>query len=393
MKIIPISGIIANFEMENESNVTPASLRKSLDAAGGNDILVTINSPGGGVFAGLEMFSLLKNYPGKVETRIVSLAASMGSVLALAGDKMSAENTALYFIHNAQSYAAGDYRELAKESKWLRDISNLIANLYEKYTSLTFDEAVELMDADSQFFGNDLELLGFNIVETGSNISESQARINARMKFSEVENKIKNENYSDDLEKVAASLDYEKFGIKKNQNLNKAENFDYGKNSFSIEQQNAINPASNAGKNNTEDKTMNFEQLMAENPAAKIEHDKMLAEQFEAGKAEAAKEYESRIEAASNFLDSEEYPKQIKDVAVNVIKGTNSLETLNTMVASVDMFKEMNKSSEAKAETETAGETPGEQPPKLSENGEIKSTDDFLAEVQRGKQSAGVEVI
>ena len=75
MVTIPISGIIANFELESESNVTPSSLRKSLEKANGEDILVTINSPGGGVFAGLEMFSLLKNYSGNVETRIVSLAA------------------------------------------------------------------------------------------------------------------------------------------------------------------------------------------------------------------------------------------------------------------------------------------------------------------------------
>ena len=404
MKIIPISGIISNYEWEDESNVSPSSLRKSLQESNGEDILVTINSPGGGVFAGLEMFSLLKNYPGNVETRIVSLAASMGSVLALAGNKKSAENTALYFIHNAQSYASGDYRELAKESQWLRDISDLIANLYDEYTDLSFDEAVELMDADSQFFGNDLELLGFEIVNTGSSQSLSQARINAKMKFEKVYDKIKNDKNENNIERVAASIDFEKFGLKKQkkdpieQAQDKIKEIS-GKeaiNLFNSErnkiQNKAQNPATNAGKNKTEEKPMTLEQLMAENPAAKIELDKMLNDKFEAGKAEASKTYESRIEKASKFLDSEEYPKQIKDVAVNVIKGSNSIETLDTMVASVDMFREMNKSAQAKAETSETGETPGEQQPKLSENGEIKSTDDFMAEIAKAKNQSGVEV-
>ena len=139
----------------------------------------------------------------------------MGSVLALAGNKKSAEDTALYFIHNAQGIGIGDYRELAKESKWLKDISTLIAELYAKYTSLSIEDATELMDADSQFFGKDLELLGFDIVETGEQVSEAQAKVNARLKFSEVQEKVKNEKYSDDLEQVAASIDYEKFGLKK----------------------------------------------------------------------------------------------------------------------------------------------------------------------------------
>ena len=75
MITIPISGIIARFEMESESNVTPATLKKSLDAANGEDVLITINSPGGSVFQGMEMFSMIRNYPGHTETRAVSLAA------------------------------------------------------------------------------------------------------------------------------------------------------------------------------------------------------------------------------------------------------------------------------------------------------------------------------
>ena len=81
MKIIRISGVIADWQMEREENVTPATLKKSLDEANGEDVLILINSPGGEVYQGLEMFSMIKNYSGHTETRPVSLAASMGSIM------------------------------------------------------------------------------------------------------------------------------------------------------------------------------------------------------------------------------------------------------------------------------------------------------------------------
>lgn len=305
-KKIAISGIIANFEMESESNVTPATLSKSLEEANGEDLLITINSPGGSVFAGLEMFSLIQNYSGNTETRVVSLAASMGSVLALAGDKKSIENTALFFIHNAQGIGFGDHRDLAKESEFLKDISILIANLYDEFTTLSLDEALSFMDDDSHFFGADLELLGFDIVKGGSEPNESTARVNARMKFQEARAKITDEKYSDDIEQAAASIDYKKFGIKN-----------------SVEKP-APKPPAAAGKPKEEASIMSLKELLAGDPKAQAEYDDDIkasadtarAEGETAGIEKGAKTGREEMQAvyavALPILSSQHYPEAMK---------------------------------------------------------------------------------
>lgn len=213
--VIPISGVIARNELEEESNVTPKTLEKSLKDANGEDVLITINSPGGSVWAGLEMFSQIVNYPGNVETRIVSLAASMGSIIALAGKKRSAERTAMYFVHNAQGIGFGDYRELAKESKWLEDISVLMAGVYSEFLNITLDEARTLMDNDSQFFGPKLQDLGFELVDSENNVDESTARVTAKKRISEMGSKLQNEDYMEDLEKAVACISDEKSSFNK----------------------------------------------------------------------------------------------------------------------------------------------------------------------------------
>ena len=216
MITIPISGIIASYECENESNVTPTTLRESLEKANGENVLITINSAGGSVFHGLEMFSLIRNYPGNTETRIISLAASMGSVLALAGQKKSIENTALYYIHNAWGLAIGDYRVLEKEAKFLKDISGLISELYAENTTLNKLKAQKLMDDESQFYGEQLVELGFELVQTNQNNSENMLLSKNKDEtkkycLKKMKEKIKPKNYMEDLEKVAASISMDKF--------------------------------------------------------------------------------------------------------------------------------------------------------------------------------------
>ncbi len=211
MEIIPISGIIGSYEFENELNVTPVTLRKSLTKANGQDVLITINSEGGSAFHGLEMFSLIKNYSGKTETRIISLAASMGSILALAGQKKSIENTALYYIHNPWSLAIGDYRDFEKEAKFLKDLAGLLAELYAENTTLSKSKAQKLMDDESSFYGEELAALGFETVETGQTGNPASARVLAKPRLQNWKNKMSPEDYMEDLKKVAASISSKKY--------------------------------------------------------------------------------------------------------------------------------------------------------------------------------------
>ena len=325
MKTIRISGIIASFELENESNVTPATLKDSLDAAGGEDLLITINSPGGSVFEGLEMFSMIRNYPGHTETRPVSLAASMGSVLALAGNKKSIENTAMYLIHNVQGGTYGDYREMSKASKWLEDVTGLLADLYEKHTTLTLKKARNLMDADTHFFGSDLIDLGFELVETGESINQSTARVQAVARLKECEAKISNEEVLNDLEKVAASIAGDK---SKNQITN-------------------IKPVE-AGKNNKEIISMDKEKLKAEFPAT-------YNAIFDAGKAEA-------LDQVNAHLIMGEVSGSLELAVKNIKAGNKMTATINAEYQAEGMKNQdiSNRNSDENLTPDTDGSGTGD---------------------------------
>jgi hypothetical protein len=137
---------------------------------------------------------------------------------------------------------------------------------------------------------------------------------------------------------------------------------------------------------------MTLSEFLSQNPAAKIEHDKMLNDKYQAGEASAKAEIQKRIDASAKYVNSEEYPKQVRDIAVEVIKGSKSLDALEVMASTVDMFNELKKSNAAANETDTIGNTSAGTESAPSADGAIKSISDFEAEIARAKSRNGIEV-
>lgn len=167
-KKIKVSGVIvANdekwiydwFDMEATS---PRDVMNVLDTADGiEEVEVTINSGGGDVFAGSEIFTELKSYKGNVTTRIVGLAASAASVIAMAGDKVVMSPTAQLMIHNVWSRAGGDYRDMEHMAGVLKGANQTIANAYKMKTGKTDEELLSLMDEETWFTPQDALSNGF----------------------------------------------------------------------------------------------------------------------------------------------------------------------------------------------------------------------------------------
>lgn len=114
-------------------------------------IEVVINSGGGDVFAGSEIYTTLKEYQGEVTVKIVGLAASAASVIAMAGDKVLISPTAQMMIHNVSTYTEGDYRDFEHTAEVLRSANQSIANAYKSKTNKTDDELKALMDNETWF--------------------------------------------------------------------------------------------------------------------------------------------------------------------------------------------------------------------------------------------------
>jgi len=140
---------------------SPSMVDKVLEKANGEDLEVEINSGGGSVFAGSEIYTALKSYKGNVAVKIVGLAASAASVIAMAGNKVMMSPTAQMMIHNVSSCAAGDYREMEHTAEILKNANDTIANAYRIKTGKTQEELLALMDKETWMTAQKAKELGF----------------------------------------------------------------------------------------------------------------------------------------------------------------------------------------------------------------------------------------
>ena len=140
---------------------SPSMVDKAIEKANGEDLEVEINSGGGSVFAGSEIYTALKSYPGNVTVKIVGLAASAASVIAMAGKKVLMSPTAQIMIHNVSSCAAGDYREMEHAAEILKSANDTIANAYRLKTGKTQEELLALMNKETWMTAQKAKELGF----------------------------------------------------------------------------------------------------------------------------------------------------------------------------------------------------------------------------------------
>lgn len=140
---------------------SPSMVDKAIEKANGEDLEVEINSGGGSVFAGSEIYTALKSYKGNVTIKIVGLAASAASVIAMAGKKVTMSPTAQMMIHNVSSCAEGDYREMEHTAEILKNANNTIANAYRLKTGKEQDELLSLMNKETWMTAQKAKELGF----------------------------------------------------------------------------------------------------------------------------------------------------------------------------------------------------------------------------------------
>lgn len=155
MKTINVKGPIISsqdqwiydwFGMESTS---PKMINAEINDAKGDELEVIINSGGGDVFAGSEIYTALKSYTGNVTVKIVGIAASAASVVAMAGKKILMSPTAQLMIHNVSSRASGDYRDMSHSAEVLKNANDTIANAYRIKSGMSQEIFLDLMDKET----------------------------------------------------------------------------------------------------------------------------------------------------------------------------------------------------------------------------------------------------
>lgn len=138
----------------------PKAVRKALTDAKGSDLEVLINSGGGDVMAGTEIYTMLREYTGKVLIKIQSFAASAAAVIAMAGESEMSP-VAQLMIHNVSSYAAGDNRDMEHMAQVLENANRALASAFTAKTGKSEAEVLDLMAKETWFTAEQAVKEGF----------------------------------------------------------------------------------------------------------------------------------------------------------------------------------------------------------------------------------------
>ncbi|MDU0430647.1 Clp protease ClpP [Staphylococcus chromogenes] len=158
-------------------------------------ITVNINSGGGDVFSGVAIHNMLKSHKAHVTVKIDGLAASIASVIAMAGDKVIIPRNAMLMIHNAWTFAVGNASDLRKQAEDLEKINSVVINSYlDKNPEIDEDKLRSLMDDETWLTAQEAKDLGLVDViaepnKAAANITKSQIE-----RYDNVPSKFKNED-------------------------------------------------------------------------------------------------------------------------------------------------------------------------------------------------------
>lgn len=144
-----------------EGDVSANSLLKQLKELDANSITVHINSYGGEVSQGLAIYNTLKDSKMKVTTVCDGFACSAASVVFMAGDERIIKEASLLMIHNAWTYARGDYNELKKQAEDLEKITQASVNAYKSKVNISEEKIKELMDKETWITAEEAVEYGF----------------------------------------------------------------------------------------------------------------------------------------------------------------------------------------------------------------------------------------
>ena len=146
------------YDMIGSMGVDSMSIIEQLE--GKEEVNVRINSVGGDVFEGIAIYNALKKHEGKVNVTIEGIAASMASVIMLAGDHIDASENSLIMIHNPSVGIQGESKDLTSKAELLDKIKEQMLAVYGEKTGKDADEISAMMDKETWLTATEAQEIG-----------------------------------------------------------------------------------------------------------------------------------------------------------------------------------------------------------------------------------------
>lgn len=146
----------------------------------GKDITVNINSPGGLIFEGLTIYNLLKEHDGQINVNIVGVAASIASIIAMAGDNIKIAESAFLMIHNGWNCVCGNRNEMREMADTLEQFDKSMVAIYAKQSGLDAKKLAKMMDSETWISGPDAIEMGLATATLDSDNIEVEDDVSAK---------------------------------------------------------------------------------------------------------------------------------------------------------------------------------------------------------------------
>ena len=148
--VLTLSGNIRKRYWDEDKSIDADLVRDALDGVS-EDIIIKLNSNGGDVFQGIEIYNYLKDHPSNITVEVTGVAASAATFI-VAGANEAVMNTGTSFmIHEASSFAWGNKAELKKTLNALETIDDSIISIYEAKTGQTKEQLNDWMAEEKWF--------------------------------------------------------------------------------------------------------------------------------------------------------------------------------------------------------------------------------------------------
>ena len=142
--------------------VTAKDFAAELDKVEADEIDLRINSSGGDVFDGFAIYNLLRDHPATVRTIVDGFAASIASIIALAGDSVEVHEASVVMIHDPWGVGIGNASELRQLADVLdKTIAAPMAKIYADRMDKSVDEIRDLMESETWYTGEEAVESGF----------------------------------------------------------------------------------------------------------------------------------------------------------------------------------------------------------------------------------------
>lgn len=150
-------------EALEQDYISAKNVERILAEAGGEEVTFNLNSGGGSVNAGSEIYTMLSSYSGRIVVNITSLSASIASVFMLGADEVNISHQAQIMIHQPhfRNEETVDKLSLERSLNMLDSTEKSIAKVYMKKTGLSEDEILDMMFKETWLTSDQALKLGF----------------------------------------------------------------------------------------------------------------------------------------------------------------------------------------------------------------------------------------